>query len=146
MRKIIKKIFIVLSVLSLNNATIYASDSNKWDAVLNAISEIESKGIPDVVSKNGKYVGILQISTVLVDECNRLVGEKRFTYDHRLDVEKSYEMFFIIQRHYNKENDIEKAIRLWNGGPKYSIQKTEAYYQKVLKVMRNEQEKENNRS
>lgn len=146
MRKIIKKIFIVLSVLSLNNATIYASDSNKWDAVLNAISEIESKGIPDIVSKNGKYVGILQISTVLVDECNRLVGEKRFTYDHRLDVEKSYEMFFIIQRYYNKENDIEKAIRLWNGGPKYSIQKTEAYYQKVLKVMRNEQEKENNRS
>lgn len=145
MRKIIKKIFIVLSVLSLNNATIYASDSNKWDAVLNAISEIESRGIPDIVSKNGKYVGILQISTVLVDECNRLVGEKRFTYDHRLDVEKSYEMFFIIQRHYNKENDIEKAIRLWNGGPKYSIQKTEAYYQKVLKVMRNEQEKENNR-
>ena len=146
MRKIIKKIFIVLSVLSLNNATIYASDSNKWDAVLNAISEIESKGIPDIVSKNGKYVGILQISTVLVDECNPLVGEKRFTYDHRLDVEKSYEMFFIIQRYYNKENDIEKAIRLWNGGPKYSIQKTEAYYQKVLKVMRNEQEKENNRS
>jgi hypothetical protein len=146
MRKIIKKIFIVLSVLSLNNATIYASDSNKWDAVLNAISEIESKGIPDIVSKNGKYVGILQISTVLVDECNRLVGEKRFTYDHRLDVGKSYEMFFIIQRYYNKENDIEKAIRLWNGGPKYSIQKTEAYYQKVLKVMRNEQEKENNRS
>lgn len=146
MRKIIKKIFIVLSVLSLNNATIYASDSNKWDAVLNAISEIESKGIPDIVSKNGKYVGILQISTVLVDECNRLVGEKRFTYNHRLDVEKSYEMFFIIQRYYNKENDIEKAIRLWNGGPKYSIQKTEAYYQKVLKVMRNEQEKENNRS
>ena len=146
MRKIIKKIFIVLSVLSLNNATIYASDSNKWDAVLNAISEIESKGIPDIVSKNGKYVGILQISTVLVDECNRLVGEKRFTYGHRLDVEKSYEMFFIIQRYYNKENDIEKAIRLWNGGPKYSIQKTEAYYQKVLKVMRNEQEKENNRS
>ena len=31
---------------------------------------------------------------------------------------------------------VEKAIRTWNGGPRYSVRATERYYQKVLRRMR----------
>ena len=42
-------------------------------------------------------------------------------------------MFVIYQKRYNQKNNIEKAIRLWNGGCGYSKAKTENYYRKTLK-------------
>ena len=42
-------------------------------------------------------------------------------------------MFVIYQKRYNPKNNIEKAIRLWNGGCGYSKAKTENYYQKIMK-------------
>ena len=40
----------------------------------------------------------------------------------------------IIQSFYNKSNDIEKTIRIWNGGTKASKKKTNRYYKKVINV------------
>ena len=45
-------------------------------------------------------------------------------------------MFLIIQKYYNPENSIEKAIRLWNGGVKYTVRATNRYYKKVLAQMK----------
>jgi len=45
-------------------------------------------------------------------------------------------MFLLIQKQYNKANNVEKAIRSWNGGPRYSVKATNRYYQKVLKQMK----------
>ena len=42
-----------------------------WEPVMNAIIQIESKGNPAAV--NGPYVGVLQISPVLVKECNNIL-------------------------------------------------------------------------
>jgi predicted GH43/DUF377 family glycosyl hydrolase len=42
-------------------------------------------------------------------------------------------MFILYQKRYNPTNNIEKAIRLWNGGCEYSKAKTEKYYRKVMK-------------
>ena len=46
-------------------------DGFDWEPVMNAIIQIESKGNPAAV--NGPYVGVLQISPVLVKECNNIL-------------------------------------------------------------------------
>lgn len=72
-------------------------------------------------------MGLLQISPVLVRECNNILkarGEsKRYTLKDRYNAEKSREMFAIIQSHHNPTNSIERAIRIWKGGIGYSIRK-----------------------
>lgn len=109
-----------------------------WMPIINAIIQVESKGQPHVVSKDGKCVGVLQIQKVVVDDCNQYLSyymksnQKLFTYDDRYDKEKSIEMFILIQKRYNKTNNIEKAIRIWNGGCNYSVEKTQKYYDKVI--------------
>lgn len=154
MRKIFICILIVAKVLVgtyVGNNTAYANTPNSkvqvttkssnefnWLPVINAIMEVESKGNPNAVSKDGKCVGILQIQKIVVDDCNEYLQfylkqpNRKFAYDDRYDVNKSIEMFILIQKRYNKNNDIEKAIRLWNGGTKYSITKTQNYYDKVM--------------
>lgn len=42
-------------------------------------------------------------------------------------------MFMLLQGYYNKEGNLEKAIRLWNGGPGYSIKGTQKYLNKVMR-------------
>lgn len=59
----------------------------------------------------------------------------RFKLSDRLSVEKSKAMFLLIQSYYNVENDIEKAIRSWNGGPRYSVKRTQRYYERVMKAL-----------
>ena len=60
----------------------------------------------------------------------------------RFNVKKSKEMFILIQAHHNPENNVEKAIRSWNGGPKYSVRGTQKYLNKVMKILK----KSNNRT
>ena len=87
----------------------------------------------------GQYVGLLQISPVLVRECNNILkarGEsKRYTLKDRYNAKKSREMFAIIQSHHNPSNSIERAIRIWKGGIGYSIRKTQNYVNRVLEHM-----------
>ena len=40
----------------------------------------------------------------------------------------------IYQKKYNPKGDIEKAIRVWNGGPNYTVKATQGYYQAVMKI------------
>ena len=109
-----------------------------WTPVVNAIIQVESKGNPKAVC--GKYVGVLQISPILVKECNNILksrgSNKRYTLADRYNENKSREMFDIIQSQHNPMNNIEKAIRLWNGGIKYNIAKTQRYFNKVMSYMR----------
>ena len=111
---------------------------NRWDNLIKAISAVESKGNTRAV--NGKHVGILQISPIVVDDCNRInklkKNVKRYTYGDRYSKEKSIEMFWIIQNFYNKERNLEKAIRLWNGGSGYTRAGTQKYYNKVIKELK----------
>ena len=108
-----------------------------WNPVMDAIIQVESEGNPRAVS--GNSVGVMQITPVLVKECNNILqkqkSNKRYTLDDRYSVEKSKEMFLLIQKYFNPENNVEKAIRSWNGGMKYSIRATNKYYKKVLARM-----------
>ena len=109
-----------------------------WNPVMDAIIQVESEGNPNAVS--GNSVGAMQITPILVKDCNDILkkqkSNKRYTMADRYSVAKSKEMFLIIQKYYNPENDIEKAIRLWNGGVKYTTRATNRYYKKVLAQMK----------
>ena len=108
-----------------------------WEPVMNAIIQIESKGNPAAV--NGPYVGVLQISPVLVKECNNILkstgSNKRYSLSDRFNAAKSKEMFIIIKSFHNPLNSIERAIRLWSGGIRYNVAKTQAYLRKVMRYM-----------
>ena len=141
-----KKICLSLSMLAL--VPLYAGAANDdendsseqfdWNPVMEAIILVESEGNPRIV--NGNQVGAMQITPIMVRECNNILkargSEKQYKMTDRYDVEKSKEMFLLIQSQYNKSNNVEKAIRSWNGGPNYSNRGTERYYQKVLRRMK----------
>ena len=114
------------------------SSGVNWNPVMDAIIQVESEGNPNAVS--GKSVGAMQITPILVKDCNDILkkqkSNKRYTMADRYSVAKSKEMFLIIQKYYNPENNIEKAIRLWNGGVKYNTRATNRYYKKVLAQMK----------
>ena len=109
-----------------------------WNPVMDAIIQVESEGNPKAVS--GNSVGAMQITPILVKDCNEILkkqkSKKRYTMDDRYSVAKSKEMFLLIQSYYNRENSIEKAIRSWNGGVKYSVRATNRYYKKVMALMK----------
>ena len=108
-----------------------------WSKLIDAIAKVESKGNPKAHNPVGDCAGILQITPGLVKQCNTWLkvkkSKKRYTLRDRYDVEKSKEMFVMVQSYYNKSNDVEKAIRIWNGGPGYTIKGTNGYLKKVMK-------------
>jgi len=109
-----------------------------WGPVMDAIIQVESSGNPRAVC--GIYAGAMQIAPVLVDDCNQILerrkSKKRYTLDDRFSVKKSKEMFVLFQSHYNPENDVEVAIRSWNGGVNYRVRATQRYFEKVTKLIK----------
>lgn len=107
----------------------------KWSLVYQAIGQVESRGKADAVSRDGLYVGYLQISKILVRACNQIAGYQKYTYNDRYSKEKSIQMFIDFQEYYNPEGNIERAIRLWNSGDLNCMNHkaaTERYYQRVM--------------
>lgn len=135
---ILKKVLLVMFVMFSATAFAAGDEDEKWENVIKAIMQVESGG--NMNARNGSYVGPLQISPILVRECNNILksrqSEKRFTLNDRTNFEKSKEMFLLIQDRYNPSGDIEKAIRSWNGGIHYSVKSTNRYYNKVMSLVR----------
>lgn len=109
-----------------------------WNPVMDAIIQVESEGNPKAVS--GASCGAMQITPILVRECNDILkkqgSSKRYTLKDRFSVEKSKEMFLLIQSYFNPDNNVEKAIRSWNGGNRYKVKSTNRYYRKVMAAMK----------
>ena len=108
-----------------------------WEPVMQAIVQVESEGNTNAVK--GNSCGAMQITPILVAECNDILkkrkSKKRFSLRDRFSLEKSKEMFMLIQSYFNPLNDIEKAIRSWNGGNNYSLKRTQRYFDKVMKCL-----------
>lgn len=106
-----------------------------WSQIIEAIIQVESRGDTHAKSADGASCGILQITKICVREANKIVGKNKYTYQDRFNVEKSKEIFCIIQNKYNPKHDFEIACRLWNGGPFWykKKSKTDGYYRRVLK-------------
>lgn len=109
-----------------------------WNPVMDAIIQIESRGIE--TARNGQYVGVLQIAPVLVRECNDILksrgDSRRFTLNDRLSREKSKEMFVTVMSKYNPENNIDKACRIWKMGIGYTIKGSQKFVNRVRSVMK----------
>ena len=138
-----KKIVRVLVSLLLLTSTVASASPNfkntfDWQPVIDAIIQVESNGNPK--AKSGNSVGAMQITPILVAQCNIILKERkstnRYTLADRYSVAKSKEMFLLMQSEYNTQNNIEKAIRAWNGGNNYSVKRTQRYYEKVMKVLK----------
>ena len=135
----ILKVFVVTMMLLTPGLAFadYAGDETRkfdWNPVMDAIIQVESSGNARAVC--GIFAGAMQISPVLVQDCNNILRSrginKRYTLADRFSIQKPKEMFVIIQSYYNPDNNVEKAIRLWNGGHRYNVRKTQRYYEKVL--------------
>lgn len=83
-----------------------------WEVFTRALIQTESGGNPNAIGKTND-VGILQLTPIYVRDANR-IAHSQYTLDDRYDVEKSLEMFTIINDHYNPDHDIDKAIQLHN--------------------------------
>lgn len=136
-----KIVRVLVSLLLLTSTAASASPNFKntfdWQPVIDAIIQVESNGNPK--ANSGNSVGAMQITPILVAQCNIILKErkstKRYTLADRYSVAKSKEMFLLMQSEYNTQNNIEKAIRAWNGGNNYSVKRTQRYYEKVMKVL-----------
>ena len=141
MVKVVRKVLVMVAVLmvcSVKSSAKTNESSFDWTPVINAIIQVESGGNPRAVS--GPSCGAMQITPICVKECNRILemrkSKKRYTLNDRFDVQKSKEMFLLLQSFFNRNNDVEHAIRSWNGGQHYSRRATQRYYEKVMRHMK----------
>jgi hypothetical protein len=130
-RTLIKALLTLTLFLCAIGTNAENQNGKSWETLIKAISAVESGN--DVNAKNGQHVGILQISPCVVDDCNKICKEKRFKYSDRYSKEKSIEMFNIYQSKYNPKGELDKALRVWNGGPGYTIRGTNRYVKRVMK-------------
>lgn len=101
-----------------------------------AIVKVESGGNNKAVGDGGRAIGPFQTWKVVVTDCNRIVGHKRWTNEDRWDLEKSRDMFRLYTEHYAPHGTNEQKARVWNGGPKGpSKPATEPYWQKVNAIL-----------
>lgn len=141
-RIVLTLLFVVLacpySALAAGNGSSRATSKFNWNNVMDAIIQVESSG--NRHAKNGNQVGAMQITPILVKDCNNILkqrkSKKRYSLEDRFSIEKSKEMFLIIQSWYNPHNNVEKAIRSWNGGANYSVRGTQKYFEKVMRAMK----------
>lgn len=141
MRKI-KTILMAIAMTMVIPTTAFGQtekEVKKWERVMNAIIAVESKGDLKAHNPVGDCAGILQITPILVKECNNLLKEKkstkRYTLGDRYNAKKSKEMFIFLQEHFNPELNVEKAIKQWNCGfyTKDWKHKSIGYYKKIMK-------------
>ena len=145
MKRIVVVVLASIFMLTLNvNAASAATNGEvssgdfDWSPVMEAIIQVESEGNPK--AKRGSSVGVMQITPILVAECNTILkrkkSKKRYKLSDRYSISKSKEMFLLIQSVHNPLNSIEHAIRAWNGGNRYNIRKTQRYFEKVMKLLK----------
>lgn len=83
------------------------------DRLIKIIEHIESRH--NEKARNGKYVGTLQISPIMVREANKINGYEKYSLSDRNDSLMSANIFKDIMKHKNKEKSIRKAVIIWRG-------------------------------
>ena len=139
----IAKVTVLTTVLTFETFAVQGRENGSknydWDPLMDAITHVESRGDSRAVS--GKSCGAMQITPILVQQCNIILKERgdkrRYTLNDRFSVKKSREMFVLIQSYYNPTNNVENAIRIWNGGPRYKVRSTQGYYKRVMRAYNN---------
>jgi Transglycosylase SLT domain len=125
-------------------ATFLLSSQPSWTKTMSPIelatATVESHLNPRAVGQS-EDVGILQITPVMVEEVNRILGRKKYTLADRLDPVKSVEMYRIYQKHYSGKRPkvmpvTEWQARIWNAGPtNYNSKSATKYWAKVKREL-----------
>ena len=131
-----------------------------FEDLLDAIEWVESKGDPNAVGDGGNAIGAYQIHKIYVDDVNRIMQlfmdemqpdidagritsaalvqidgvmyNTLFSYDDRLDKDKSRAMTGIYLFHYGENKSFEDMARIHNGGPTgYRKESTLSYWEKI---------------
>lgn len=127
----------ILALLAASAIQVPATD------IYEAIAYAESRGIDCAVGDNGKALGRYQIHKIYVNDVNR-IAKTNYTYDDRLDAEKSLAMVKIYLDYYGRRYTIltgkpvtdEVMARSHNGGPDgFRKQSTVAYWNRVKEIM-----------
>lgn len=130
---------LMMEEMTSNKNNEMIKDSSKLKELIAAIIWYESSNGTILTNPNEPSVGITQQHTCVVDDVNEYLGYKKYSYNDRLDPVKSIEIFILYQARYNPEFNIEKAARVWNGGPDgLSNPKTIKYWSNIKKFMQKE--------
>lgn len=97
----------------------------EFDKLIMAIAYTESKFRTDVTDSAGAK-GILQIMPCYVAEVNRLYGTDYVSTD-AFDLDKSLELFNLMQDYYNPDRNIDEGIRRHNKSSAYKRTVMENY-------------------
>ena len=118
------------------------SPTYSFEDLLDAIEQVESNGDPDAVGDNSNAVGSFQIHKIYVDDVNRILDGKRYSYLDRLSPHLSRQMVKMYIWHYatkkclKQEPTLEDMARIHNGGPNgYKKPCTIKYWIKVKKEL-----------
>ena len=131
-----RTIVTVAAAIALIAVVFHFTDDSLWRAIV----KVESGGNTRAWNKTTDAVGIAQIRKTVVDDCNRILGHKRFSYNDRWSRRASRRMFDIYlnywARHYEKQTGraatAEIRARIWNGGPNgWKYRETEDYWERV---------------
>ena len=103
--------------------------------MISALIFVESSGNDSAYNASEDAVGCLQIRKTMVDDINRILKNKIYTYSDRWNRTKSIEMLKIYCNHYNL-NTPEQIARCWNGGPRGFVKpQTANYWSRVKNKM-----------
>lgn len=114
---------------------------SRFDELWYAVCVVESDNSPGAIGDEGRALGIAQIHKIMVDDCNRIAGRERWSYDDRTDPQSSYEMFVTYLEHYGAGKSLEWCARAWNGGPTWekrqvAVKNTAKYWARIQEVLR----------
>lgn len=107
--------------------------ASERDAVWLAICYIESRNDPWALNEAEDARGIAQIRAIMVKDCNRIVGEQRWTHDDAYNPDEARAMFDTFCDHYFPDGDAETWARAWNSGP--DMKNTDDYWKLVKEEM-----------
>lgn len=98
-----------------NKEYIFIKDTlTEWEIFVMALVEVECERNPDAKSSKDA-IGPFQITEVYVSEINRLYNTN-YVFEDAWNLNKSIEMFELMNDYYNPNRDIDKAIQIHNPG------------------------------
>ena len=101
----------------INTPNSVGLELSDFDKLVMAICFTESRFRADAIGTQDD-AGIMQIRPIYVAEVNRLYGTD-YKPEDAFDIDKSLELYRLMQAHYNPNNDIETAIRYHNRSESY---------------------------
>lgn len=104
-----------------------------WDTFIKALAWVESSWNDNAVSPK-QAVGYLQLTPILIEDANRIVGQQTFSLESRTDRQESIRIFNVIMDEYNPEHDMQLALKIWNPYSKVSYHRAVMKKYKELKT------------